>query len=448
MIPIALFMFSCDTPLRLTRICQFSIMDKNKVSNLVRSVEMETVMRQMLLKTALIFVLIVLATAPSSMAQDEEIPTIAMMNFGYSAGQTLATKGAFDVLQAYGYFDEEERVLLDAGEDLFGENINVLWRNAGSDTPTANLMVEDAIDRGVDAMLIVTTQVTQIAVNATRDMEDPPAIMFSLVGSPYFAGIADAPCIKPDHVGGTQVLIPYAESVGIMQLWNPDLKTIGMIVAPGEPISVSGARSLQLAAADLGLTVEVATVVTLSDLNLATEALVNRGVEALINPVSSIILRGTPVLQTLTAESGIPLFGIYPYHVYNGATVGSGFGTIYNEGVIQGRMLVAHLRGDIDISEISINQSRSFGIAVNLDSANAQGVEIPDELLAMADFVIENGVSSTGATRELPEVVTTLPEMSLEERRAADLAFLETLRCTPEIIADQRAELEATWAED
>ena len=401
-----------------------------------------------MLQKLIVFTLMLALVASPALGQEDEIPTIAMMNFGYSAGQTLATKGAFDVLQAYGYFNEEERAVLDEGGDLFGENINVLWRNAGSDTPTANIMVEDAIDRGVDAMLIVTTQVTQIAVNATRDLEDPPAIMFSLVGSPYFAGIADAPCIKPDHVGGSQYHLPYAESVAVMQVWNPDLKVIGMIVAPSEPISVSGARSLQAAAEELGLTVEVATVVTLSDLNLATEALVNRGVEALINPISSIILSGTSLLTTLTAEYGIPLFGIFPYHVYNGATVAAGFNNVYGEGVMQSRMLVAHLNGDIDISEISINKTLDSGIAINLDSAKAAGVEIPEALLAMAEFVIEDGVSSAGATAELPEVVTSLPEMSLEDRRAADLEILESLRCTEEMIAEQRAVLEDTWADD
>ena len=400
----------------------------------------------MVQRVMLLIVILALIASPA-LAQDDEIPTIAMMNFGYSAGQTLATKGAFDVLQAYGYISEEERVALDAGDDLFGANMTVLWRNAGSDTPTANLMVEDALDRKVDAMLIVTTQVTQIAVNASREMADPPAIMFSLVGSPYFAGIADAPCIKPNHVGGSQYHLPYDQSVAVMQLWNPDIKTIGMIVAPGEPISVSGARNIRRAAEALGLTVEVASVVTLSDLNLAAEALASRGVEALINPISSIILSGTTVLQTLTAEYGIPLFAIFPYHVYNGATVAAGFNDVYGEGVVQGTMLVAHLNGDIDISEISINKSREFGIAVNLDSAKAQGVVIPDELLAMADFVIEDGVSSAGATRDLPEVGTALPDMPLEERRAADLAFLETLRCTEDIIAEQRAELEETWAD-
>ena len=211
----------------------------------------------MIQRFLLLIAILALVVSPA-LAQEDEIPTIAMMNFGYSAGQTLATKGAFDVLQAYGYFNEEERAVLDAGDDLVGENMNVLWRNAGSDTPTANLMVEDAIDRGVDAMLIVTTQVTQIAVNATRTWKTRRRSCSVSLAHPYFAGIADAPCIKPDHVGGSQYHLPYAESVAVMQLWNPDIQVIGIIVAPGEPISVSGARSLQNAAEDLGLTVEVA----------------------------------------------------------------------------------------------------------------------------------------------------------------------------------------------
>ncbi|MCY4539665.1 MAG: hypothetical protein OXE52_15715 [Chloroflexi bacterium] len=41
------------------------------------------------------------------------------------------------------------------------------------------------------------------------------------------------------------------------------------------------------------------------------------------------------------------------------------------------------------------------------------------------------------------EVEITLPEMPLDERRAADLEFLAGLQCTPEMIAEQRAALEA-----
>ncbi len=402
----------------------------------------------MIQRLLLVLAILALGASPALRANEDEIPTIAMLNFGHTQGATLSIKGAFDVLQAYGYFNEEERVTLDAGEDLVGENINVLWRNAGFDIPTASLMVEDALDRGADAILTVTTQVTQLAVNATRDMEDPPAIMFSLVGSPYFAGIADAPCIKPGHVGGTQNVIPYDKIVPTLLTQNPDLKIVGTIVSPEQPVSVDGGRQIQKAADEIGLTVEVATVVSRSDLNLAVEALVSRGAEAIVYPIGSIALSGTPLLLSLTSEYGIPLFAPVPYLVFSGATVGGGIRSTYGEGVIQGRMLVAHLNGDIDISEISINQTRDFGIAVNLDSAKAQGIEVADEILAMAEFVIENGIGSAGVTRELPEVVTALPEMPLEERRAADLAFLDSLRCTPEIIAEQRAELQDMWAEE
>ncbi len=392
----------------------------------------------------LLFAALLMAALPLSLtglAQDDDIPTVGLLNIGHDSGTDLSVKGVLDVFQAYGFLSEEERAFLEAGQDLYGEKLNVLWRNAGHDIPTANLVVEDALDRGVDAMLTISTQMTQIAATATREMEDPPVIIFSLVGSPYSAGIADAPCVKPDHVGGSQFLIPYDHSVSLLRLWNPELERIGMIVAPAQQISVYGGRLIQQAAEELGLTVEVAAVTALSDINLAVEALANKGVEAIFNPFSFAVFVGTPLMQAVTAEHGIPLFALAPLFTFDGATVGAGFNDTYGEGVIQGRMLVAHLNGDIDISEIRINQSQNFAIAVNLDSAQAQRVEIPDELLEMAAFVIEDGVSNTGATRESPEVNTTLPDMPIQERRAADLAFLAALECTPEMIAEQQATL-------
>ena len=73
---------------------------------------------------------------------------------------------------------------------------------------------------------------------------------------------------------------------------------------------------------------------------------------------------------------------------------------------------------------------------MNFDSAAAQVIEISEDILARAKFWVEDGVT-VGA--EPPE----LAEMTLEERKAEDAAFLESLRCTPEMIAEQQAELDA-----
>ena len=129
--------------------------------------------------------------------------------------------------------------------------------------------------------------------------------------------------------------------------------------------------------------------------------------------------------------------------MYRGATVGAGFHSFYDEGVIAARILNAYLSGDIDIADIAINQSRSFGVAINLDSAAAQSVEISDDLMARANFVIQDGERSRGMAADVDDAATNPQAMTAEQRRAADLEFLAALACTPEMIAEQQAALDA-----
>ena len=225
-------------------------------------------------------------------------------------------------------------------------------------------MVEEVIDKGADALVTITTQVAQIAVNATRDMEDPPAILFSLVTAPFGTGIADSPCIKPAHVTGTQPLLSFADYVPLVLVQNPDIKVIATIVTPDQPTSVVGAQLIEEIGESLGLIVEVGSAISLADLSVATESLLSKGVEAIVLSVTPLTLQGTPVLVQLTAEYGITLYAPIIQQVYRGVTVGAGFHSFYEEGVTAATILNAHLSGDVDIADIAINQSRSFGIAI------------------------------------------------------------------------------------
>ena len=382
-----------------------------------------------------------LLTVPN-FAQDDEKPTIAFLRYAGTAPVAEATQGILDSLEAYGYLSSAERAALNESFDLNGENINLLYRDAGFDLPSVNLMVEEVIDKGADALVTITTQVAQIAVNATLDMEDPPAILFSLVTTPFSTGIADSTCIKPAHVAGTQPLLSFADYVPLVLVQDPDIKSIGTIVSPDQPTSVFGAQLIQDIGGSLGLTVEVASAITLADLSVATESLLSKGVEAIVLSVTPLTLQGTPVLVQMTAEYGIPLYAPIIQQVYRGVTVGAGFHSFYEEGVIAATILHAHLSGDVEIADIAINQSRSFGIAINLDTAADQGVEISDDMLARANFVIENGERSEGMASDVQETRRAMQDMSAEERRAADSEFLAGLECTDEMIAEQKAQLE------
>ena len=390
----------------------------------------------------LISTLLALLLVPSGLAQDDAKPTIAFLRYAGTAPVSEATNGILDSLQAYGYLTDAERDALNESYDLIGENVNLLYRDAGFDLPSVNLMVEEVLDKGADAIVTITTQVAQIAVNATRDMEDPPAILFSLVTTPYTTGIADSSCIKPAHVAGTQPLLSFAAYVPLVMIQNPDITAIGTIESPDQPTSVLGSRLITQIGESLGLRVEVASAVQLADLNVAVESLLGKGVEAIVLSINPLTLQGTPVLVQLTAEYGIPLYAPVIQQVYRGATIAAGFYSFYDEGVIAARLLHAYLSGEVDLADIAINQSSSFGIAINLDTAAEQGIEISEAMLARANFVIEDGQRSAGAASDL-DAEDAARDMTLEERLAADREFLAALECTPEMIAEQQAVLDA-----
>ena len=388
-------------------------------------------------KLWLLLIALSLLLAPAALAQDADNPTIAILSFGRTALNELTRKGILDTLQTYQLIDADERSVLNDFQDLEGARVNIIWGDGGMDFPTANLMVEDALDRGADVLMPLMTPVALIAANLTLDLDDPPLVLFSIVSAPYTAGIADAPCIKPPHIAGTQAQVPFDQIVSLLQTQQPDISLVGTMVNAAEPNSVNGLKQISKHAEALGLTVEAAPITTLSDVPIAAETLLDSGVEAIIISSSALEVRGLSAIAEAAAEYGVPIYSPAVGNVHRGAHVGAGFDDFYREGVVVGRMLTAHLEETMDIASLAINALPSLGVALNLDTAAEAGFSYSEEMLALADYVIEDGESTQDRTPP------SLPEMSLEERRAADLEFLAGLECTPEMIAEQQAALDA-----
>ena len=391
-----------------------------------------------------VLLLLCLSTAlllPLAKAQDGDKPKIAFLKWGDLNTVDLAEKGVLDMLQAYGYINAAERERISREESFEGENVDVMYGDALFSRIEASALIDSAIDQDVDVMITFTTALTQIAAFAIQDFSDPPALIFSLVSGPYITKVATSSCIKPAHVVGTRPVTDYEDIVPLLQLQDPDIKTVGTIFSPAQGASIFGSNRIKQVGAELGIDVVIESFLTAPDLTRVVDDLAMQGAEAIIVPI--LTFDGFPLLMKLSYDYGLPVFFSAPPVAFRGGTVGGGFNDIYGQGVIAGRMLVGHLSGDVDISQIAIYESEDFGWAVNLDTADLQGVEISQALLDGASFVVENGATAQGVTSQFPEPVITLPDMPLEERRAADIEFLAGLECTPEIIAEQQAQLDA-----
>jgi putative tryptophan/tyrosine transport system substrate-binding protein len=370
-------------------------------------------------RLSVVFVFVGMLLSLSAVSAQDDVPVVALIRLGPLPPFQFSQQGTLDVLAASGFVD--------------GENIRLILGDAAMDVPTANQLIEDAIDEGADVIITVTTPVSQAAVNITQDMDDPPIILFNTVTQPYAAGIAQASCIKPDHVWGSQALPDYATILPLVWEVNPDIKRLGLIYSTTEPNGVASTEIASAIAPEVGLELVIQSVAETAEVSTAAEALAGDGIDGFFIPTDSTVGNGLAAIIAVAEEEGIPVFFADSLQVFNGVTVGAGV-SYYQEGVDTGRVLVGYLRGEVDIAKTGISKQSGTLIGVNLDTAAAAGAEIPQDFLDKANFVMEGG-ENTGE-------VLALPDVSEEEMIELDAAFIENLQCTDEKIAEQQAELD------
>lgn len=371
------------------------------------------------MRKLLLVVLLLLMAFPAMTQDTEALPIIGFMQFVSHPALDAGREGAIEVLNAAGYID--------------GETATFLFGNGEGDIPTLTTIAQSFVDAGVDIIMADSTPALQAAYSVVSELDgEGPVVIFNVVTNPYAAGTAQASCIKPDWLTGSQALAPYADTVPLILEVAPDAESVGYLYNSAEANSVASTEIVLPLIEELGLTVEEGNVTNSSEISTAAEALVERGVDVFYVATDSTVVAGLEALVQVANEAGIPVIASDPSSAARGAVVAQGLDYM-QEGRDAGRIAVAYLNGDIDIATTGISRQTVNLLAVNLDAAATLGLELSDEFLAKAGIVIENGESQS------PEMV----EVSEEEMMEADAAFIEGLFCSEEKIAEQQAELDA-----
>lgn len=399
---------------------------------------------KMLLRVGILLLLL----SPGALAHDEDKPSLLVLAFLPQGTVEWIELGLLKSLISYGLISAEDFTPGFAGPY---ENSPIFYErlNAAGQLDFVAEMIADALDSEPDVLVTVGSRATLSALVATYDMEDPPAIIFADVYNPYDAGIADAPCIKPDHVSGIESSVNYADVVSLLLLQDPEITTIGTIHSSDDAGGAYGAAQIAEVGEALGLTVEQTAVTSLADLSLATEGLVSKGVEAILLPVDAMTMAGLPLIGGIAQDNSIPLFAANIDHMFSGALVSGGFAEFLDVGDRVGVLAAAHLQGDLDLATTGISAVDSITVVgLNHYDLEAFGITFSEELMNRADFSLQ----PAGDDLVDPEVKPWMqeqfqqrlaPPAPLEARQESDRALLAAQECTDERIAEQQAELDA-----
>jgi len=251
------------------------------------------------------------------------------------------------------------------------------YRNAGGDTGTLHTICQAMVSAGKDLVVTIATPPTQAFVNLESDIP----VFFISVSNPVQAGIM-SDMATPDRLAtGTSNAIPIGEMFTLADRLTPGINTYGFIYSAGEINAVMTIESAKAFIAANGLEYREVVVTASSEVQQAAQSLVGQ-VDALFIPNDSMVQSAIAQVAEVAREAGIPVYGASAVMVADGA-----FATISIDdqtiGAITADMVHEYLSGTSieDIPGITVSE---FTMVINRTTADAIGVELPDDVLATA----------------------------------------------------------------
>jgi putative ABC transport system substrate-binding protein len=266
-----------------------------------------------------------------------------------------------------------------------GQNVAIEYRWAENQYARLPALAADLVRRRVAVIVAVGTEAALAAKAATTTIP----IVFSTGGDPVALGFVASLNRPGANLTGSAILAGEVspKRLQLLRELMPNAAVFGVLADPAYPRTPSIITDLQAAARTLGLQLIVTNARTDGDLETVFATLSQQSVRAVLVGISSFYSRRTEQLAGLAASHAMP--AIFPYREYVLAgglmSYGSSLGYTYlQSGIYTGRILKGEKPADLPIM-----QPTKIEFVINLKTAKALGLTIPETLLATADEIIQ-----------------------------------------------------------
>jgi len=241
---------------------------------------------------------------------------------------------------------------------------------------------------GQKPAVIVTAGGLQPALAAKSATATIP-IVFASVSDPVELGLVASLNRPGGNVTGVDALLRdvNAKRLELMRQMVPQAELIGVLANPARADARKVTGDIEAAARALGQKVTVAQAGSADEIDGAIAELVKQRIGALLIASDSLFSSQREKLAALAARNSMPSsFNIREFAVAGGLmSYGASLADSYRQaGFYAGRILKGERPADLPVV-----QPTKFELVLNLKTAKALGLTIPDKVMALADEVIE-----------------------------------------------------------
>jgi putative tryptophan/tyrosine transport system substrate-binding protein len=311
------------------------------------------------------------SAARPATAQSKSARVIGILYLGTETEATTLTAALRRGLMERGYAE--------------GRDFRVEIRSANNDANQLKALARDLLTRGV------TVIVTNGTTSARAALSETQRVPIVLAGSadPIEQGYAESLARPGGNVTGLTVLGTelLAKRLELLRDAVPGAKVSGALLHAANPGVAIFRRSLERAAVPLGLELRVIEVLRPDEIEPAFARFAALGVQALFVIEDPVFVAMTDLLVRLSIEHRLPIVTGIRSLAHAGGFISYGFDRLhlwYRAAGFVDRIF----RGAVP-AEMPIEQPTKFELVINLKTARALGITIPQSFLVQADEVIE-----------------------------------------------------------
>lgn len=267
--------------------------------------------------------------------------------------------------------DNIQTRLEEIGEEQ-GVNFEVSYDNCNADANVMEQIITDFQADGVDLMVGVATPVAMRMQAATEGTDIP--VVFSAVSDPVGAGLVESNEAPGANLTGTSDYLDTASIMNLIFAANPDTKKIGLLYDIGQDSSTTAIEAAKAYLEENGIEYVERTGTTTDEVQLAAQALVADGVDAVFTPTDNTIMTAELSIYETFIDAGIPHYTGADSFALNGAF--AGYGVDYaNLGVETADMIADILMNGADPAETPVKTFDNGTATVNTETCEALGLD-------------------------------------------------------------------------
>jgi putative tryptophan/tyrosine transport system substrate-binding protein len=275
---------------------------------------------------------------------------------------------------------------LGEGGFIEGQNVTIEYRWALGQYDRLPALAVELVRRPV---AILATTGGEPAALAAKAATSTIPIVFLIGGDPLKLGLAASYNRPGGNATGMNILTATLEPkrLGLLREFVPQAATIGVLLNPKFQPAESQLRDLQDAAGAIGLKIHVLNAGTDRELDAVFETIAQQRIAALAVTADPFFDTRRDKLVALAARHAVPTIYHFREFAAAGGLMSYGIDSLATYRQV-GVYVAQILKGDKP-SDLPVVQPTKFEFVINLKTAKALGLKISDNLLLLADEVIE-----------------------------------------------------------